>query len=140
MLQSEIDLLSRVASVTKSTCFFDASSVVRTPAQQAVFNRLAARGYIVFKDNRGFCLTDAALDALYRHEEQLEQDCRRKADEAANKQLDRAYAEQQAKQNRKHNWLVSIVSSILTFVLGLIAGHFVDVVSYAAGLWSSLFH
>ena len=140
MLQSEIDLLSRIASVTRTGRYFDASRVVHTRDQQAVFNRLSDRGYIVFKGNLGFCLTGAAHDALYRHEEQLEHDCRRKAEYAAEKAQDYAHDDQLLHKQFKHDWRITIVGSMLSFVVGLIVEYFSHIVAIAAGLWSSLFH
>lgn len=140
MLQSELVLLSHIASHIKSSGHFDAAYFITTPDQQATFNRLVDHGYITHKGNLGFSLTDLALAELYRHEQQLEQERNRKADEAAKEAHDDARNNQLLHKQFKHDWRITIVGSMLSFVLGLVVEYFSHIVSIASRLWNSFFH
>ena len=98
-----------------------------------------AEGWISVRSSECF-ITRSGLDALQAEEDERDSQRKREAYEAAKQAEADARSDQQLKKQFKHDWLVAIFSSLASFVLGLIAQHFLDVVGGAARAWGSLFH
>lgn len=65
---------------------------------------------------------------------------RQEAKQAAQRVEDRAHADQNAKQQFKHDWRIAIFNAISSFALGAIADHFFDIVGNASRLFLALKH
>lgn len=87
----------------------------------------------------GYRITEAGIRALRAEEERLKEKAEKKADEETSKREERAYLDQQTKKQFRHDWRVAAFEVFGGFVLGAIADHFFDIVSYCSGFLGSLF-
>lgn len=101
---------------------------------------LSAEGLIEsFGPYGGYRITEAGIRTLRSEEETREQRSQQKKDEDASKREERSYLDQQTKKQFRHDWRVAAFEVFGGFVLGAIADHFFDIVSYCSGFLGSLF-
>lgn len=77
-------------------------------------------------------LGEHALDE-YRHS--LEEAQQQQADQERQREEDRAYAAQENRKNRHHDYLVAVFEVILGFILGIIAEFKMDIVTFVIQLF-----
>ena len=77
----------------------------------------------------------AYLNETLARKDQLEQEKQEEARKNAERLSDRAYADEQTQKHFRHDRRISIFSSAICFVLGIISDYFLDIVGYAVRLW-----
>lgn len=111
-----------------------------TDQQIRAIQLLSAEGLVEsFGPYGGYRITDAGIRALRAEEEMREQRSKQKEDEETSKREERAHLDQQTKKQFRHDWRVAAFEVFGGFVLGAIADHFFDIVSYCSSFLSSLF-
>ena len=92
-------------------------------------------------------LTPGGLDAMDEYQSALDnarqQRAEEKAEKAAEKEEDRAYTAKQNRKSRHHDYFVAAFNALLTFVLGIIAEHKLNIAAFVVELFeeiASLFH
>lgn len=101
---------------------------------------LCKLGYINDEDKLRPHLTTKALEEITSARYRQEQDAKHSAKEKTQQAQADARADQQLHKQFQHNWRITIFGCVSSFILGLISQYLVDIVSIAAGAWSSLFH
>lgn len=59
-----------------------------------------------------------------------------KAQKEAERREERSYADKQTKKHFRHDWWITIVSALCSFIIGATAEYFIDIVGNAVRLWS----
>lgn len=83
-----------------------------------------------------FKITSAGYNEYIRLKQASDESAQREADRAA----DRAYADQNAQKQFRHDWRIAIFETVTGFILGAIFDHFFDIVGNAVRLWLALKH
>lgn len=92
------------------------------------YYRILVAERLVASDFDRVSIRPAGLAALAAEEYRLEQQRRQEAQEEARRLEERAYLHQQAKQQFRHDWWISLFEVLAGFVLGLIAQHLLDII------------
>lgn len=90
--------------------------------------------------NGNLYLPDKTVVLMSRYEEHLKKEREEHARRNADREADRAYADENTQKQFKHDWRIAIFEAFTGFILGAIADHFLDIVGNAARLWLALKH
>lgn len=89
-------------------------------------------------------LTPEGFNALEGHLQLQEELRAERADQEARTNADEERKRLEANQNRKqqfrHDWRIAIFSAAVSFISGLIVAHFIDIAGYCATLLHSVFN
>lgn len=87
-----------------------------------------------------FKLTEKGRNEYLRLKQACDERTQQEASRAADRISDRAYADQNAKKQFRHDWRIAIFETLTSFILGAVFDHFFDIVGNAARLWLALKH
>lgn len=85
-------------------------------------------------------ITVSGRDLLAERLRAGEEARKQQATKEAEYHRDRLQDDVNRKKQFRHDWRTLAVSSVISFILGLIVAHFVDIAGYCAALFSELFH
>lgn len=114
------------------------------PESEKAFEKLLLEGFITGIICDDYSISrEAAREARkeqLRREEQAKRE--REQQEILNAQIqaDRTDADKKTKKQFRHDWRIAVFNTFISFALGAVFDHFVDIVSHASDLWRSLFH
>ena len=82
-----------------------------------------------------YVLTPEGQSVLHQHELELYKEQKRDADQRRQHDEQISQANEDRKKQFKHDWMIAIYSSIVSFISGLIIEHFFNILSFLFPQW-----
>ena len=108
--------------------------------EQQIMYASMRSGLVKVGPNGDYYLSDRARLLMHRYKEQLEKENAENARRDADREADRAYADENTQKQFRHDWRIAIFETFTGFILGAVFDHFFDIVGNAARLWLALKH